>query len=297
MTSHFFAPYVLRPSRLIWNTLMDNIFINSVEYLSHSGDLTIQIVDHLFQFVLLEGFFKDILPKKIKLYERNFKNFVDREFIEALCNINWDEILLIHENDPNISLNNLHCHINFILDEFAPFKKLSKKELKLKSKPWINNLILIEINKCDMLLHKYSKMKYRDNETAKSIYDEYKIIRNKVTKLKRDGRVEYYHRFFDENKRKSLAIWKGIRSMVNINSTTRKYIKLLDEKDKNVCDPNKIAELLNKYFASVGNNIDKKIPRSLKHFKEFMTLTASHDGGSQVWLEMFLALPLPFAFK
>ena len=188
-----------------------------------------------------------------------------------MCNINWDEILLIHENVPNISLNNLHCHINFILDEFAPFKKLSKKELKLKSKPWINNLILIEINKRDKLLRKYSKMKYRDNETAKSIYDEYKIIRNKVTKLKRDSRVEYYHRFFDENKRKSLAIWKGIRSIVNVNSTTRKDIKLLDEKGKNVCDPNKIAELLNKYFASVGNNIGKKIPRSLKHFKDFMT--------------------------
>ena len=122
-----------------------------------------------------------------------------------------------------------------------------------------------------MLLRKYSKMKYRDNETAKSIYDEYKIIRNKVTKLNRDGRVEYYHRFFDENKRKSLSIWKGIRSIVNVNSTTRKDIKLLDEKGKNVCDSNKIAELLNKYFALVGNNIDKKIPRSLKHFKDFMT--------------------------
>ena len=137
--------------------------------------------------------------------------------------------MLIHENDPNISLNNLHRHINYILDEFEPFKKLSKEELKLKSKPWINNLILIEINKRDMLLRKYSKMKHRDNETAKSIYDEYKIIRNKVTKLKRDGRVEYYPRFFDENKRKSSAIWKGIRSIVNINSTTRKDIKLLDE--------------------------------------------------------------------
>ena len=90
----------------------------------------------------------------------------------------------------------------------------------------------------------------------KVIYDEYKIIRNKVTKLKRDIRVEYYHRFFDENKRKSSAIWKGIRSIVNVNSTTRKDIKLLDEKGKNVCDPNKIAELLGKYFASVGNNID-----------------------------------------
>ena len=103
--------------------------------------------------------------------------------------------MLIIENDPNISLNNLHRHINYILDEFAPFKRLSKKELKLKSKPWISNSILIEINKHDMLLRKYSKMKHRDNETARIIY-EYKIIRNKITKLKRDGRVEYYHRFF-----------------------------------------------------------------------------------------------------
>ena len=78
----------------------------------HSGNLTIQIVDHLFQFVLLEGFFKDLFHKKVKLYERNFK--------KALRNINWDEILLINENDPNISINNLHHHINYILDEFTP---------------------------------------------------------------------------------------------------------------------------------------------------------------------------------
>ena len=83
--------------------------------------------------------------------------------------------MLINENDPNISINNLH-HINYILDEFTPYKKLSKKELKLKSKPWINNLILIEINKHDKLLHKYSKIKHVDIETARSIYDEYKII-------------------------------------------------------------------------------------------------------------------------
>ena len=32
ITTHFFAPYVLQP-RLISNTLIDNIFINSIEYL------------------------------------------------------------------------------------------------------------------------------------------------------------------------------------------------------------------------------------------------------------------------
>ena len=126
------------------------------------------------------------------------------------------------------------------------------------------------MNKRDKLLRKYSKLKNKVNENARFIYDDYKKIRNKVTKMKRDSKVEYYRRFFEENQKKSSAIWKGIRSIVNINNTSRKDIKLLNDKGKNVCDPTKIAELLNKYFASVGPNIDKKIPKSLKHFKDFM---------------------------
>ena len=62
--SHFFAPYILQPTRPISKTRIDNIFINSVEYPSHSGNLTIQISDHLLQFVILEGFFKELVPKK-----------------------------------------------------------------------------------------------------------------------------------------------------------------------------------------------------------------------------------------
>ena len=37
-------------------------------------------------------------------------NIVDREFNEALSYINWDEILLINENDPNVAINNFHRH-------------------------------------------------------------------------------------------------------------------------------------------------------------------------------------------
>ena len=77
-------------------------------------------------------------------------------------------------------------------------------------------------------------------------------------------------RGFDDNIKKSSAIWKGIISIANINNTSRKDIRLLNDEGKNVCDPTKMAEILNKYFVSVGHNIDKMIPNSLKHFKEFM---------------------------
>ena len=67
-------------------------------------------------------------------------------------------------------------------------------------------------------------MKNKGSDTARIIFDEYKKIRNIVTKLKRDSKLEYYHKFFEENKKKSSAIWKGIRSKVNINNTLRKDI-------------------------------------------------------------------------
>ena len=41
------------------------VLINSIDYMSYSGNLTIQISDHLMQLVILEGFFKEVLPNKI----------------------------------------------------------------------------------------------------------------------------------------------------------------------------------------------------------------------------------------
>ena len=77
--------------------------------------------------------------------------------------MNWDQILLIDEGDPNISMNNRHQHINYLLDEFAPFNKLSKKEYNLRSKPWIDKNILAHMKKRDKLLHRYCKAKEKDS--------------------------------------------------------------------------------------------------------------------------------------
>ena len=78
-------------------------------------------------------------------------------------------------------MNNLYNNTIFLLDEFAPYKKLTKKEFKLKSKPWISIKIL---------LHKYSYAK--DLNREENIVKEYKILRNAITKMKRDSKAKYY---------------------------------------------------------------------------------------------------------
>ena len=88
--------------------------------------------------------------------------------------------------------------------------------------------------------------------------------------MKRESKIDYYKKYFEVNKNKASSIWKGIRSIVNIQNSSKKDIKLLNDKGKNIYDPKKITELFNKYFVNVGPNIDSKIPKAHKHFREYM---------------------------
>ena len=85
LCSHFFIPYVLQPTHPISKTLIDNGFINAIEYSSYSGNLAIQLADHLLQFTLFEGFFLKTLPVKKSIFmkeillilmNRNFMNYL-----------------------------------------------------------------------------------------------------------------------------------------------------------------------------------------------------------------------------
>ena len=64
LSSNFFAPYILQPTRPISKILIDNIFLNAIDFPASSGNLTIQLSDHLFQFAILEGFFNDLAQEK-----------------------------------------------------------------------------------------------------------------------------------------------------------------------------------------------------------------------------------------
>ena len=89
-----------------------------------------------------------------------------------------------------------------------------KKEIKLKSKPWISNEIRSLMKKRNKLLFKYTKHKENNSELATNLYNEYKIIGNNVTRLKRDSKLQCYKKFFDSNKNKMLHVWN--RSIVKL---------------------------------------------------------------------------------
>ena len=96
------------------------------------------------------------------------------------------------------------------------------------------------MKKHDELLNRYYKAKEKDSLHIQAIYEEDKVTRNSITKIKRESKIDYYTKYFEVNKNKAPSIWKGIRSIVNIQNSSKKDIKLLNDKSKNISDHKKI---------------------------------------------------------
>ena len=116
--------------------------------------------------------------------------------MEAIQNINIDDVLCLDYNDPNISIDNFYNNINYTLDEFAPFKKLNKGQIKLKTKPWINKEAQHLMWERDKL---FKKFRTASDDDAKNIFfNNYKNLRNELTSLKRINKLEYYKLYFEK---------------------------------------------------------------------------------------------------
>ena len=134
-----FIPYILQPTRITSHskTLIDNIFTNITLPDSISGNLTATISNHLPQFLIVPNIFSNPPSNKSNICERDWSNFDQENFILDYFSIDWNETLKIEEQNINYSTEIFLNKINKLLDNFAPFKKISKYKLKFKSKPWI----------------------------------------------------------------------------------------------------------------------------------------------------------------
>ena len=55
ISTYSYTTFIFHPTRLRSKTSTDNVFFNSLEYPSFSGNLSDEISDHLIQFVISEG--------------------------------------------------------------------------------------------------------------------------------------------------------------------------------------------------------------------------------------------------
>ena len=141
----------------------------------------------------------------------------------------------------------------------------------MKSKPWITTALRVSINIKNKLFKKYI--------TTKSTYyhTKFKLYRNKLNHLLKVSKNNYYNNYFYVNMSDSKKVWKGIRQLVNFKSRSGSTApnKLLVE-DTEINDPKAMADAFNNFFANIGNNLTKTIPRVNKSPLQYLT-TPSQD--------------------
>ena len=176
---HKVVHYIQQPTRVAGSpaTLIDNIFMNSVEFVTVSSNLLCQLVDDLLQFFVLKDFRVSYRPKHKQIFKRNYRSFNNNEFKNEINQIDWKT--LFGSRDINLCFEKfLHIRICVFDDHAPPIKKISKKEKSLFDKPWIDNYLRHLMRVRDACFIKYCRAK-KATEKLK-IHAEYKVLRNEV---------------------------------------------------------------------------------------------------------------------
>ena len=103
LSSHLFLPHITQPSRIrdSSKTLIDNIFSNTLIENTILGNLTATTSDHLPQFIILPDIFPNPPSNKSNIYERDWSNFVQENFILDYFSVDWNS-LINNDKDANL---------------------------------------------------------------------------------------------------------------------------------------------------------------------------------------------------
>ena len=78
----------------------------------------------------------------------------------------------------------------------------------------------------------------------------------------------YYQKFFEETKRNSKAIWQGIHDIKKSNRINTPSLLLIE--GNTITDSQDISEHFNNFFTSIGQDLQKNIAPTKKHFSDHL---------------------------
>jgi len=95
-----------------------------------------------------------------------------------------------------------------LADTHMPVQKYTRREYKLKLKPWISHGIISSIKHGDYLFRVYKRSNLLTD------FETYKQFRNRLTHVRRLAKRKYYEEQFAQNSRNSKRTWKLINDIL-----------------------------------------------------------------------------------
>ena len=212
---------VNEPTRVFCNvvgqtsaTCIDHIFTNNSELCSKAISAPIGFSDHNLVAIVRKTSIPKAGPKI--LYKRSYRRFCENDFIRDIENIDWSQLLTLNEVEKAIQLfNELFLSV---ADRHAPLRKFSVGATK---SPWIDSELRESMRKRDEL--KKAAMDVKGIEK----WQEYCVMRNKVTKLNRKKKKVYYQNKIQERKNDGNRLWKTLNEIMGrAKNTTSSFIEV-----------------------------------------------------------------------
>ena len=176
MASNGFLPRITLPTRITDTTMsiIDNIYTNTFKEEIFSGNIMIEIADHLLQFISVNK--DEVNHIKPNYFKRDYKMFNEQEFLADIINNDWENNI----TDTNAKYNNFIWDLEHYVNKHAPLEKINKREQKIKTKPWITDQILKKIKNRNKLFAQ--REKNPNDSHLKSVYNKFRNSINKEIK-------------------------------------------------------------------------------------------------------------------
>ena len=144
------------------------------------------------------------------------------------------------------------------VDEIAPMKDI---RIKYRTEEWMNEDILNLMQTRDKALSISNKNKH-DIELRKA----YNKLRNKVTRLIKKTKANYFHDKVEEHKDNPKRLWKQFKTIGYSNKNKEKTSIVLEIENEKCFDSKKVANHMNNFYLTIASTLQNQITNVQKIF-------------------------------
>ena len=181
--------------------------------------------------------------------KRVFKNFVDKDFQQAVQQLSWWDLYCC--DDPDRAADILTSKLTTILDQMAPLRTI---QVRTKYAPWLSD------STKNLLKHRDEAHKLASETKSLEDYRQYKALRNQATATMRQEKKVWERRKLNSNQQDPSKLWKNVKSWLSWNNSgppTR-----LSHNGRLVSSPAGIAGVMNSFFLGKVEGLREGIPDS-----------------------------------
>ena len=261
-------PTVTRPTRItnMSATLIDNIIVSQNLCGAYTSNILVNDTsDHLPSVCVLTS----LTSAKKEPITINSRDTRVRNLMALKTEIkDYDWSPLISDPCPSKNMDCVHTQLSEIIDKCIPYKERCINRKQLRREAWLTASIKLSIDRNKRL---YAKM--LKGECTKSRYTEYNKVLRKTIRL---AKVQFYQNMCSEYKTQTKKLWGLINEISGKHSNKTSLIEYLKIDSINEYSANRISDRFARYFAGVGGEFAKKIPKATKSITAYLKLLQSN---------------------